>query len=307
MKSLCDRWVVTMCWLAFAGKMFAHPSSGIAVTEEGEVLFVHTTRGVAKVDKSGRLTYIHQTAGGHWMCVDRDGSFSRTQPKHFLRITPDGIRPAILFADGGAPIAVCRDGHLYYGSGWGGGHHHEPGGATVSRLSPQGTLTLFTPQLKEVLAKAQVGVTGLAPGPEGGLYVASAIGIYKVETNGTVKVLVERPELPDCDADPPPDGLPGFRGLAVRADQDIYAAATGCRAVLKIGPTGMVETILRAERPWSPTDVAVHEREIYVLEWTNANQGPEAGWRPRVRKIEGQGKVTTLITISENVSVNRSR
>ena len=298
---------MALCWFAFAGKMFAHPSSGIAVTETGEVLFVHTTRGLAKVDKSGRLTYIHQSAGGHWMCVDRDGSFSRTQPKHFLRITPDGARPAILFADGGAPIAVCRDGNLYYGSGWGEGHEHEPGGATVSRLSPGGTLTTFAPKLKEVLAKAKVGVTGLAPGPQGALYVASAVGVYKVETNGAVKTLVERPKVPDCDADPPPDGLPGFRGLAVREDQTVYAAATGCRAVAKIGPAGTVETVLRAEPPWSPTDVAVHEQEIYVLEWTNANQGPEAGWRPRVRKVGARGEVTTLITISENVLVTRPR
>jgi len=70
---------------------------------------------------------------------------------------------------------------------------------------------------------------------------------------------------------------------------------------------GTVETVLRAEPPWSPTDVAVHGREIYVLEWTNANQGPEAGWRPRVRKLGAHGEVTTLITISENVLVTRPR
>jgi hypothetical protein len=29
-----------------------------------------------------------------------------------------------------------------------------------------------------------------------------------------VTVLVERPEVKDCDPNPPPDGLPGFQGLA---------------------------------------------------------------------------------------------
>ena len=51
----------------------AHPSSGIAVTESGEVLFVHSTRGVAKVDSAGKLTYVHTRkrdgvrASGKWM------------------------------------------------------------------------------------------------------------------------------------------------------------------------------------------------------------------------------------------------
>lgn len=136
-------------WFCFAYAAVAHPSSGLVVTEAGEVVFVHSTRGVAKLDQAGKLTYIQQSAGGHWLCLDREGSFARTQPKHFLRITPDGVRPAIIVADGGAPIAVCRDGNLYYGSGWGGGHEHEPGGATVSRLSSAGIATEFAPELKE--------------------------------------------------------------------------------------------------------------------------------------------------------------
>jgi len=293
--------------LCLASTAVAHPSSGIAVTESGEVLFVHTTRGVAKVDSAGKLTYIHTNAGGHWLCLDRQGSFSRTQPKHFLRITADGIRPGIIFADGGAPIAVCQDGNLYYGSGWGGGHEHEPGGATVSRLSAQGTVTAFTPQLKEVLARGNVGITGLAAGSDGALYVTSAIGVYKVEMNGNVTTLAERPEVQGCDADPPPAGLPGFRGLDVTESKTVYAAATGCRAVLKIERPGVVKTVLRAERPWSPTSVAAHKGDLYVLEWTNPNDGPEAGWRPRVRKVDAKGNVSTLVTIAENVTVNRGR
>ena len=303
----CQCWFVLISALSLGSTAVAHPSSGIAVTELGEVFFVHTTRGVAKLDHAGKLTYIHTNSGGHWLCLDRHGSFSRTQPKHFLRITADGVRPGIIFADGGAPIAVCEHSNLYYGSGWGGGHEHEPGGATVSRLTPKGTLTAFTPQLKEILAKRNVGVTGLSAGSDGALYVTSAIGVYKVEMNGNVTTLAERPEVQGCDADPPPDGLPGFRGLDVTDSKTVYAAATGCRAVLKIERPGVVKTVLRADRPWSPTSVAAHKGDLYVLEWTNPNDGPEAGWRPRVRKVDANGKTTTLITIVENVTVNLGR
>jgi hypothetical protein len=277
------------------------------VNEQGDVFFVHSGRGLAKLDREGKLTYVHQSTGGHWLCLDQQGSFSRTQPKFFLRVTPDGVRPAIIFADGGAPIAVCQDGNLYYGSGWAGGHEHEPGGATVSRLSPDGTVRAFSPKLKDALARGRVGVTGLAAGPDGRLYVASATGVLKVAMDGSVTVLVERPDVKGCEANPPPDGLPGFQGLDVATNGTVYAAATGCRALVKISPQGTVQTVLKSERPWSPTSVAIHDGALYVLEWTNPHGGPNDGWRPRVRKVAPDGNVTTLITVAENVSVNRPR
>jgi len=108
MKPGWTTWLAAVCFLGAAATAISHPSSGIA---QGETFFVHSTRGVAKLDLEGKLSYVHQSTGGHWLCPDPNGSFSRTQPKHFKRITPDGLRPAIIFADGGAPIAVCRDGN----------------------------------------------------------------------------------------------------------------------------------------------------------------------------------------------------
>src|SRR5262245_58170434 len=100
----------------------AHPASGIVVNEEEQVFFIHSRVGVAKIEAEGRLTYIHRTTGGHFMCMDPQGRFSDQFPQLFRRLTPDGVRPAILYADGGAPIAVCGDGSLYYGSGYPGGN-----------------------------------------------------------------------------------------------------------------------------------------------------------------------------------------
>jgi len=77
--------------------------------------------------------------------------------------------------------------------------------------------------------------------------------------------------------------------------------------VVKIERFGVVKPLLNAERPWSPTAVAAHKGNLYVLEWTNPNAGAEAGWRPRVRKMDVNRNVTTLITIAENVIVNRGR
>ena len=106
----------------------------------------------------------------------------------------------------------------------------------------------------------------------------------------------------DCDEDradhKPSNRLPYLRGLAVNAQGTVYAAATSCHRLLKIAPDGKVESVLRAERPWSPIGVAVRDGAVYVLEYTNANGGPDEGWLPRVRRLESDGKVTTMATIS---------
>jgi hypothetical protein len=83
----------------------------------------------------------------------------------------------------------------------------------------------------------------------------------------------------------------------------VYAAGTGCHTVVKISPSGVVETILKVERPWSPTGVAVHRGEVYVLEYTNANGGHnEEPWSPRVRKFGRDRKVVTLVTLEPKPS-----
>src|SRR5262249_54211029 len=95
----------------------------------------------------------------------------------------------------------------------------------------------------------------------------------------------------------PQNLLPCLRGLAVDADGTVFAAGVGCHAVIKITPDGKVETGLKTERPWAPNGVAVHRGEGYILEYTNANGSPRKGWRPRVRKLGRDGKVTILVTV----------
>ena len=69
--------------------------------------------------------------------------------------------------------------------------------------------------------------------------------------------------------------------------------------VIKIKPEGGVETVLKSERPWSPTGVAIHGRDVYILEYTIANGPATEGWRPRVRKLSQDGKISTLATIPD--------
>ncbi len=274
----------------------AHPGSGIVVDQQGNVYFTHIGRGVGKIDPQGKLTYVGNTRGGHWMCLDPEGSFSRTQPRHFERITPDTMKPALIYADGGSPIAVLRDGLLYYVSN---NEKMTPGGQQVTRQSPGGRIEVFPPDGKKVTEK--LGITGLAPGPDGSLYIAQPNAVLKLKMDGTFTTVASSIELKDCDVDYPDNNpnslLPSLRGLAVDEDGTVFAAGVGCRAVVKISSDGKkIETVLKADRPWSPTGVAVHRGEVYVLEYTNANGNLREGWRPRVRKLGRDGRVTNLFT-----------
>jgi hypothetical protein len=124
----------------------------------------------------------------------------------------------------------------------------------------------------------------------------------KVNKDGAVTTVVRPVVVNDCDEDhadhKPSNRLPYLRGLAVDDRGMVYAAATSCHRLLKIAPDGKIESVLKAERPWSPTGVAAHGGDVYVLEYTNANGGPDEGWLPRVRRLARDGKVTTLATIS---------
>ncbi len=248
--------VVTAQFLFATGTASGHPGSGIVVDAQGNVYFSYFEHGVGKIDPQGKLTYVGNTRGGHWMCLDADGGFSRTQPKHFERITPDGVKPTLIYADGGSPIAVLRDGLLYYVSN---DEKMTPGGQQVTRQSPDGKIEIFPPDGKKTTEK--LGITGLAPGPDGSLYIAQPNAILKLKMDGTFISVASSIELKDCDVEYPDNNaqnlLPSLRGLAVDEDGTVFAAAVGCHAAIKLTPAGEVETVLKSERPWSPTGVAV--------------------------------------------------
>jgi hypothetical protein len=279
-----------------------HPSSGIVVNANGEVFFQDAVgRSIWKIDSRGRLSRYLDRLGGHWMALDAEGRFSRAKLPFFQRITPDGERPALVVADGGSPIAVCRDGNLYYLCGFSRTEPMDAGGPLIGRMSPEGKLTVLAPGLKETVEKLD-GITGLAAGPDGYLYAACPSAVIKIGLDGTASTLVHPVVVADCDVDFP-DGnpnfpLPSLRGLAVASDGTVYAAAVGCHRVVKITRDGKVEVVLKAERPWSPTGVALHGGDVYVLEYTNANGGAADGWTPRVRKLARDGRVTTLATLA---------
>jgi len=280
---------------------FAHPASGIVVDARGNVYFIDSRHAVMKLDTNRQLTVVREVPDGHWLALDEAGYFARSTPKYFERITAFGVTPTLIFAGGGAPLVVASDGALYYASGESNGDPMFPGGLGLSQIQADGRQSPVSKQLERILRDWDDGITGLAAGPDRSVYAATWTGVVKVRFDGTVIVVRHPFDVPDCDPDPadhkPGNRLPYLRGLAVLSDGTVYAAATSCHAVVRIGTGGDVTTVLRSERPWSPTGVAAYGHDVYVLEYTNANGPATEGWRPRVRRIDGQGNVSTVASV----------
>ena len=279
--------------------ILAHPASGIVVDRYGNIYFIYSGAGIVKITPDGKTTYIHHARDGHWLCLDEKGIFSRSQPKYFERITADGITPAIIYAGGGSPVAVGKDGNFYYCGGPQGDLN--PGALSLVRETPGREQSVLSASVESTLNSLGDGITGLAVAPDGSIYAACWNSVLRITMDGKVRILVHPVTVPDCDEDPADHkesnrGIPLLRGIAVDSIGVIFAAATSCHCVLKITPDGRIATILKSERPWTPTGVALHNGEIYVLEYTNAIGPASEGWKPRVRKIGTDGKVTTLIS-----------
>ena len=281
-----------LCFL-FTTNASAHPGSGIVLDKEGNIYFTDTGKGIWKIDKQGKLTYI-PASKFHWMAIDEVGYFSESQKsfgEYFERVTPENTKPALIMCSD-FPLVVNKDGNIYYA-------HTRQGSAKITRRTTGGKETeLISDKVFEF-------ISGIAAGPDSSLYIteasnAGANTIRKITMNGKISIIAtfvgkEANDLPH-------DTTPSYcRGLAVDSTGVVYVAATGSRCILKITPQGIITTILQTPGPWTPTGVAISHGEIYVLEWHDVAPSLEevrSAWIPRVRKISRDGTVTTLATIS---------
>lgn len=274
-------------------KTTAHPGSGIVVDKKGQVYITDTGKGVWRIDTKGQLNYV-PAPGFHWMDIDEMGYFKES-PKsfgnYFERISPQNAKPTLLMCSD-FPIAVNKDGNIYYAQTL-------PGSAKIIRRTPGGK--------ESVLAGDKIFefIGGIATDKEGSLYITESSNprantIRKITMKGKVSVIATF--VGKDEKNVPLETVPSYcRGLAVDSTGTIYVAATGSRSVLKITPQGKITTILQESSPWAPTSVAVFLDMVYVLEWHDVAPSlmeDRSAWIPRVRKIDKNGKTTTLATVS---------
>ena len=292
---------IVLCVL-LAASVYAHPGSGIVIDKEGQVFFTDTGQGVWKIDRQGNLTHLPASLF-HWMTIDEAGYFAESQKNFgewFERVTPQSSKPALIMSSD-FPLTINRDGNLYYAD-------TRPRSARIVRRTPDGKESVLAAD------EAFKGVTGIAAGPDGSLYITDASRpdvntIRKITMDGKLSQFASTEIVGagrDSTINPPPEAEASYcRGLAVDSQGIVYVAATGRRRVLRITPGGDVSTILQAPSPWSPTGVAVFGGEVYVLEWRDAPPSlleTRNAWIPRVRKVGRDGKITTLATVSRETA-----
>ena len=279
----------------------AHPGSGIIADKQGNI-FVSVTgewaAGLWHIDPSGKTKRI-STTGAHWIALDTQNKFARSDLDSWFRqrITPNLVRTltgetnaAVLQTDG-SPMVMNRDGSLYYIKG-----------LELARLSPDGKVKMvFTQQAFKETVDRLGGIKGLARDESGMIYATCLSAVLKIKPEGSFTTTLHPVTVKDCDSDLPlnyasAEFAPHLTGLSVGPKGVIYAAATGCRRLVRISPQGQVNVVLKSEAPWSPTGVALHGEDIYVLENTNANTDTHE-WQHRVRKLARDGKITTVLTI----------
>jgi streptogramin lyase len=307
MARRCTLVVVTLVvWTVSASYSASHPGSGIAVDEHGAVYFTDTGRGVWRLGDAGRLTLISKSAM-HWMAIDREGRFAEAPEQFsewFGRLTPQGDRPTLISCSD-FPCVIGADGNLYFA---------KMHGLTIMRRTPDGEESaLVTPKDFGFEPDRPVGVNGIACGPDGAIYLVALDQlhqseaseehiIYVVAKDGRVRTFAKNfitDKIPESERHH--EARPEYcRGMAVDADGNVYVAATGNRCVLKLTPRGEATTVLTCEKPWTPTGVDVREGDVYVLEYDDETPTEGRNWPPRVRKVDRNGNVTTLVMIERD-------
>jgi len=291
-----SRRIVLVCAVLFVSASIAsaHPGSGIAVDKAGCVYFVDSGSGLWKIDAAGRITKI-PGAAYHWMALDAKDAFARTRLPRERNTDMSAVNanPTILLASD-YPIAVGSDDCLYYP------HKPREQPLRLMRMNPAGTAVAvgdIPPSTNGPLE----WINGLATGPDGSLYYTDDQSIWRMTSKGQVTRVATISVAAGATLTPGHVARMGsmLRGLAVDSKGVIFVAATADGRVLKVAPDGKTETVLQVQSPWSPTAVALHGGDVYVLEYLHTTGDDRKEWLPRVRKITPDGKSTIIATVDK--------
>jgi sugar lactone lactonase YvrE len=279
----------------FAASLLAHPGSGIAVDRQGIIYFADTGGGVWKIDADRKLTRVHD-ARFHWLAMDLGGRFGvgRVPSNAYGDFVRTNANPTII-SSSDVPVTIAGDGAVYFPE-----RGRSDGRLQIIRWTSAGERSVFA----LLPARTETGplewINGLAAAPGGGLFYTEDKAIRKIDAGGTITTVAANVVVKDCVSIPGNEPAEGalLRGLAVDSGGIVYVAASGCGAVLKVGLAGDVTPIHRTAAPWSPTAVALHGQDVYVLEYLHTAAEDRQAWIPRVRQLRADGSSVLLATVT---------
>jgi hypothetical protein len=294
LRSNCSQAVLLLAALALLSvSAAAHPGAGLAVDRAGQIYFVDTGSGLWRVDKAGKLSHLSRTLF-HWLALDEDDCFANTQFQSGAlgEIIKVGANPTVLLSSD-YPIAIGKDGNLYYPSG-------AAGNLRLMKMNPSGVSSVVIAFPATVTGRPLPHIGGIVGASDGSLFYTEDGAVRKIDAQGRISTVIA------VRAPASPPSIPGMsehpylRGLAVNDRSVIYVADTGDASVLRIASGGKDSTmIFRTQSPWAPTAVALSGNNVYVLEFLHTANDVRREWLPRLRKIAANGTSSLIVTLDQ--------
>jgi hypothetical protein len=295
----------------------AHPASGIVVDRKGQVYF-SDLETVWKIDAQGKLSVFRLGVSGrhvHELTIDdedniygEDVSYDPATKKWISdvwKMTPKGELTYLVAPTTDPPRGMSmwrdREGNTYFVDQ----NNHLKQRTLLLRRTPDGKVETFAGSAyghkdgKGTDAQFS-SVGGITFGPDGSLYLSDGAYLRKVTMDGNVTTLAK--DVTSRTAEDKPTlfgGLYGsLAGLTAGPSGTVYVADAGNRRLLKIGPDGRVEVVLRVDPPFFPNGAfATTAGDVYVLEVGFTLPNISSG--PRVRKMTPDGKNIILAVVGE--------
>lgn len=292
LRAGCRRLVLILAASGLPSSAVAHPGAGIAVDRRGQVYFLDTGSGLWRIDTLGRLTHLSQTLF-HWLAIDDDNRFANAPLPSgasgtMVRV---GSNPTVLLSSD-YPIAIGKDGNLYYQSG-------AAGSLRLMRMTPSGTSTVVAAFPPTVSGEALPYIGGISAGPDSSLYYTEDAAIRRIDAQGRVSTIARVGAPANPPSIPATDRHPYLRGLAVNDRGVMYFCDTGDARLLRMASDRTITTVLETQSPWSPTAVALDGGDVYVLEFLHTAREVRRDWLPRVRKIASDGTSRIVATVDQ--------
>lgn len=305
------------------GTTQAHPASGIVVDRAGNIYF-SDLETIWKWDKQGQITVFREGERGrhvHELSIDdqdniygADVSYNPSTKgwiSDVWRMTPDRKFNYLLEPTEHPPRgwSIWQDGAgnmLFIEQ-----NNHTKRETLLLRRTPAGIVTTLAggpygqADGKGNQAKFS-SVGGMSLGSDGSVYLTDGESLRKVTMDGTVTTLARNLKARTSGDSPRlfADNDGGLAGLTVDPAGNVYVADSGNRRLLKVNNEGKVDIILRSEPPYFPTGVTAAGGILYVLEVGLTLPGAWSG--PRIKRIDGDGKVTILATVGAGGSSARA-
>jgi len=290
------RLFIFLATVVFSLPVWAHPGIGLVEDSKGTIYYTDLNQ-VWKITPDGKKTIAVPNVHTHQLYIDaKDDLYGENLEyegdatkkfKHYLWVLhPNGkletvVGPKEAFVTDDYSLVRDSIGNQYWVQRF-----------KLSRFmkeSPDGKVT----QLAEGFYN---NIKWMYASPEGELYFVNGSGLYKIDSNNTVRPVAKNlaettPQF--AFASPNNDIL----GIWSDKKKNIYVAVFSGQVIKKISPLGIVTTVLKSEDDWSPSSgLFDKEGNLWVMEYNTKND-------VRVREIKSFTGVPKTSTTSQKVVV----